>query len=653
MQMRCAVAAACLLAAGVAAGTEGLRLTSPDGAVQAELAVDGEGRLVYEVGFRGKVVVDRSPIGITLDGEDLGKAAELSLLRVREERARYPLRGGRAEARLEARRALYYVKSASGVSYGVQAVAANEGFAWRILVTGEGRRRVNAETACWRLPPESRVWFAERRSEWKLKTYAGEWISAGLSELHAVSPQGPVQTMPLVAELPQGTGYAVVTEAGLLGYSGMRLAAEADGTLRGNFTEAEGFEIEGLVQTPWRVVMLAGSLDALVNNDLVSHLAAPPDPDLFGEDTAWTEGGRSVWSWWQGEEDYMSVEGERRVIDCAAELGFEFTTIDEGWEQWTNAWQVLKEVCDYGRGKGVRAFVWKHAKELNLPEGDFAALREFLDRVRDAGAAGVKVDFMNSESLATIVFDERVLREAAARRLLVNFHGCQKPSGEARTYPNEVTREGVRGMELNRITENYLKRQQAKGADLSGRAYVPGGENQDIPASHNAALPFTRCVVGHADYTPIAFSRPGGTTWAHQLAMAYLVTSPLLVMAEHPRRLLDDPAMAPAVPFVRELPVTWDETRVLEGSKIGDLAAFARRKGDVWYVAMVNGTEGLKLVSFGTLFTGWPQVRVTRLADVKDRPAAFAPSSKVLKGGESVIVTLEPRGGFVAKLERE
>ena len=150
MQIRCAVAAACLLAAGVAAGTEGLRLTSPDGAVQAELAVDGEGRLVYEVGFRGKVVVDRSPIGITLDGEDLGKAAELSLLRVREERARYPLRGGRAEARLEARRALYYVKSASGVSYGVQAVAANEGFARRLLVPGEGRRRVNAETACWR-----------------------------------------------------------------------------------------------------------------------------------------------------------------------------------------------------------------------------------------------------------------------------------------------------------------------------------------------------------------------------------------------------------------------------------------------------------------------------------------------------------------------
>lgn len=653
MEMRRAVVAVCLLAAGVAAGAESLRLTSPDGAVQAGLAVDGEGRLVYAVAFKGAEVVEASPIGITLDGQDLGQVGELSLLRVREARERYPLRGGHAEARLEARRALYYVKSAGGVSYGVQTVVANEGFAWRILVTGEGRRRVNAETACWRLPPESRVWFAERRSDWKLKTYAGEWVSAGLRELHKVSPQGPVQTMPLVAELPHGFGYAVVTEAGLLGYSGMRVRAEEDGALRGDFTEEDGFEVEGLVQTPWRVVMLAGSLDALVNNDLVSHLAAPPDPELFGEDTAWTEGGRSVWSWWQGEDDYMDVAGEKRMIDCAAELGFEFTTIDEGWEGWTNAWQALGEVCAYGREKGVRVFVWKHSKELNLPEGDFAALRAFLDRVRDAGAAGVKVDFMNSESLATVVFDERVLREAARRRLLVNFHGCQKPTGEGRTYPNEVTREGVRGMELNRITESYLKRQKAKGVDVSGRVYVPGGENQEIPASHNAALPFTRCVVGHADYTPIAFSRPGETTWAHQLAMAYLVTSPLMVMAEHPRRLLDDPRLAPAVPFVRELPVTWDETRVLEGSRIGDLAVLARRKGDVWYVAMVNGTPGFKLVSFAPAFTGWQKIRLSKLADVAGRPADWSASVKTVKSGEIVIVTLEPCGGFVAKLERE
>lgn len=646
----CAVALAGLLIGGSEAA-ESLRLTSPDGAVQGCVSVDGTGQLVYSVAFRGVEVNAPSPVGITLDGCDLGRVGTLTALRVSEAQACYPVRGAHAEARLEALRALYHVQPQSGPAYGLQVMAANEGFAWRILVPGKGKRRVNAETACWRLPPASRVWFAERASEWKLKTYAGEWISAPLSGLHAVSPQGPVQTMPLVAELPQGLGYALVTEAALFRYSGLRLRAGPDGALRGCFTEPDGFEMEGAVQTPWRVTLLAPTLDALVNSDLVSHLAPPPDPALF-ENAGWIQGGRSVWSWWQGLGDYLSVEGEKRVIDRAAELKFEFTTLDEGWEAGTNAWDVLKAMCDYGRTNKVRVFVWKHSKELNLPGGDFAALRSFLDKVQSAGAAGVKVDFMNSEAFDTVVFDERVLREAALRKLLVNFHGCQKPSGESRTYPNEVTREGVRGLELNRITEAFLKKQREKGADLGKRVHVPGGENQNLPASHDAALPFTRCVSGHADYTPLAFSRPGDTTWAHQLAMAYLVTSPLLVMAEHPQRLLDEPGLSAVVPFVRELPVAWDETRVLEGSRIGELAAFARRKGEVWYVAMVNGTSGLKMVSFSPEFTGWDRVRIEQLADVPGKAAAVAAAYRSASGTAPLIVTLEPCGGFVAKLEK-
>jgi alpha-glucosidase len=646
----CVLAVALLLAG--AARAEGRRLSSPDGAVQAVIGIDAQGRLAYEVAFRGAQVVAPSPIGLTLDGKDMGRVASLTAVNVRDVHERFPVRGAHAEAAYDALVALFTVTPLEGVPYGVQISVANGGFAWRFLVPGEGSRRVTGETARWRLPSESRVWFAERRSEWKLKTYAGEWLSAPLGELHRISPQGPVQTMPLVAELPGGRGYAAVTEAALYRYSGLRLEARPDGELRGVFTEKDGFSVSGRFRTPWRVLLLAPTLDALVNSDLVSGLNPPPDPALFEAD-GWTAGGRSVWSWWQGDPDFMTVESEKRVIDCATRLQFEFTTLDEGWEGWTNAWDTLKDVCGYAATNGVRVFVWKHAKELNVPADNYAALRAFLDRVKAAGAAGVKVDFMNGEDAGLVAFDEWVLQEAAARKLLVNFHGCQKPCGESRTYPNEVTREAVRGLELNRITEGYLKRQREKGADLSKRALVPGGENQDLPASHNAALPFTRGVVGHADYTPLAFSRPGETTWAHQLAMAYLVTSPLLVMAEHPQRLLGEPRLAAAIPFIQALPVAWDETRVLEGSRIGEVAALARRKGTAWYVAIVNGTPNLKLVSFAPLFTGWKNVRVSQLADVPGRAAEFAASERAASGDGALIVTLEPCGGYVARLTRE
>ena len=646
-----AVAAAFFAAAG-AAEADARRMMSPDGSVSVEIAVTPSNRMTYAVSFRGKQVLAPAAIGLTLDGKDLGRVSTLTAVNVRDVHERFPVRGAHAEGRYDALVALFTAKPLEGPPFGLQCAVANEGFAWRFLVPGKGVRRVTAEAACWRLPPESRVWYAERLSDWKLKSYAGEWLCAPLRDLCKVSPQGPVQAMPLVAELPEGGGYAAITEAALFRYSGLRLEAQADGALRGVFSEKDGFLADGQFRTPWRVALLAPTLDALVNSDLVAGLNPPPDPALFGTGD-WASGGRSVWSWWQGQPDFMTVESEKRVIDGAARLKFEFTTLDEGWEGWTNAWGALKEVCDYGRTNHVRVFVWKHSKELNLPANNYAALRTFLDQVKAAGAAGVKVDFMNGEDAGLVAFDEWVLQEAAARQLLVNFHGCQKPTGESRTYPNEVTREAVRGLELNRITEGYLKKAKEKGLAAGPRPYVPGGENQNIPASHNAALPFTRCVAGHADYTPLAFSRPGETTWPHQLAMAYLVTSPLLVMAEHPLRLLSEPKLEPVVPFLQELPVAWDETRVLEGSRIGEVAALARRKGKVWYVAIANGSAAFKLVPFAPSFTGWRQVRLTQVADVPGAAADVAASARTVKGDGVLLVALEPNGGYVAKLERE
>ncbi len=643
-------AVAWLLAAGLAwAGAR--RFESPNGAVEAELAVDASGQVTYALWFRGRPVVPPSPLGLTLEGRELGQVASLTAISVREVHERFPVRGAHAVGQCDARMVLFTAVPRAGEPYGLQLAVADGGFAWRFLVPGGAApRRVNAETACWRLPPESRVWYAERLSDWKLKTYAGEWVSAPLSALPTVSPKGPLQTMPLVVELPDALGYAAVTEAALFQYSGLRLEARPGGELRGVFSEAEGFVREGRFRTPWRVLLLAPTLDALVNSDLVAGLCPPPDPALF-DPPGWTEGGRSVWSWWQGAPDALTPEGERRVIDGAARLGFEFTTVDEGWEGWPEPWERLRELCDYARERKVRVFVWKHAKELNVPAEGYAALRTFLDKVREAGASGVKVDFMNGEDLGLVTFDEWVLQEAARRRLLVNFHGCQKPTGESRTYPNEVTREAVRGLELNRIAERHRQRLREKG--VAPAPAVPGGENQELPASHNAALPFTRCVVGQADYTPLAFSRPGETTWAHQLAMAYLVTSPLLVMAEHPERLLGEPRLAAAVPFIRSLPVAWDETRVLDGSRIGELAALARRKGGVWYVAVVNGTGREKLMGFSPWFTGWSKVRVAAVGDEPGRPDGLVESGAVLGGMETAVVRLAPFGGYVARLTRD
>ena len=453
--------------------------------------------------------------------------------------------------------------------------------------------------------------------------------------------------MPLLYETADGL-HLMVTEAALYEYSGMRLRAGRDGSLHADFTEKEGFDLRDTVTTPWRVLIVAGDLDRLVNTDIVTNLSPAPDPELFG-DTSWIRPGRSLWSWWSGIDGrYMTVEGERAVIDLTAEMGYEYSTLDEGWEDLADKWATLREMADYAAEKGVGLFVWRHWEKLNDPAEDYLQMRSFMDSVAGCGVKGLKIDFMNGEGLRQVRFTTAVLENAARCRLLINFHGCQKPSGEIRTYPNELTREGVRGMELNRITANYLARMHAAGTPVTDRPYVPGNENQNIPASHNAALPFTRCVTGPADYTPIGFSMPGDVLPAQQLACAYLIPSPLMTLAENPFYLFREKRLRPALEFLRELPVCWNETVVLPQSRVGSLAALARRNGEMWYLAIATAEAAQETFKLDFLAKG----NYTMVLLEEDGKGGFRRTERPVAAEDLLPLDLPRNGGAVARFIR-
>lgn len=577
------VLAGCLFSA-VTVLAEANHFVSPDGRVDAVVSVDAAGQLTYAVTFRGRQILAPSSIGLTRDGKDQGKVTSMRVLNAREVHERFPTKGVHVQGRYDAQVALFAVLPREGRAYGLQVSVADEGFAWRFLVSDKGAHRVDGETACFSLPPESRM-----------------WIGAPLSGVGAVSTLGSARSSPIVAELPDNFGFALVTETALFNYSGLRLEVRPDGGVSGGFAEKSGFATEGRFTTPWRVVLLAPTLDTLVNSDLVAALTPPPDPELF-ESMDWTEGGRSLLLRPSENAEWTSEAVLRRGIDCARRLKFEFATLDGGWETQTNAWRLLKEVCAYGLTNNVRVVVSKQGSELSQATNDYAALRGFLDRVSAAGAAGVRVCPEKGAVPGCFTFGERVLREAALRKVWVDFQGCRIPSGGNRTYPNEMTCEAV---------------------------------------------------FGFSEGAPLVFSDAGETTWTHRLAVAYLLASPLLMMDEPPQRLFTEPQLADLPPFLETLPVAWDETRVLDGSRIGELAAFARRKGNVWYVAMANGTAELKMVSFAPLFTGWRYARLSQLTDVAGKKVDSVFSNRTIMGDAPLIVTLEPFGGFVAKLEKE
>ncbi|MEZ2440369.1 glycoside hydrolase family 97 catalytic domain-containing protein [Chitinophaga sp. RCC_12] len=541
--------------------TDTLLLQSPHKTLCTKLFT-AHGALLYQLQAGKQWVIMPSRLGIRVNNKTTGVHVQQITISKREMiRETHPTRLNAAVATQEGIAYTIAIKE-PGTTYTIECRMFDNGCAFRYIIDGTADKHVQEELTAFTVPASYGVWYFERNNSWKLQSYAGLWQRTTISQLSTVSAQGPIQGKPLVIELPQKK-YAVITEAALYNYSGMRLKASANGSLQVNFTEGDtGFVVKGTLVTPWRTILYADNLNALVNNQVIENLNPQPDSRLFA-DITYIKPGKSVWSWITRDEHYMEPAEEMRFINAAAVLGFEYSLLDEGWEtKWPHKWEQLKTLCSDAAKKGVRIWVWKNSKEIR----DTAQRDAFLDSVVMAGAAGIKTDFMNSEAQTLIAFEEGLLKATAARKLMVNFHGCQAPTGESKTYPNEMTREGIRGMELNIMKE-------------------------PIPAWHNAALPFTRFLCGHGDYTPGFFSNRGHTTNTHQLALLYLFNSPFQCIAENPVALLDNDIYKPILPLLKTLPVTWDETIVLPGSDIGRMAAFARRKGHDWYVAVINGTD--------------------------------------------------------------
>lgn len=600
------------------------RMYSLDREVNASLSKIN-GRLGYTVIFHGDTVINHSLLGWVIDGDTLGQDVSFELVRKSVLDETYGTRGFHEKAVNKAVEYTYLLRS-SGRPFYWQARLYDDGFAFRYLLENERPVHVNGELTTFCPSRGLPVWFFERTSEWKLKTYAGIWTRTRSDSLATISPTGPVQGAVLVYELPKGK-FMAITEAALYDYSGMRLKAREDASLQVDFTEGDaGFPVEDHVKTPWRTILLADNLNELVNSDLITNLNPKPDPRLFA-DLTWIKPGRSVWSWWSDPPEFMSLPFEKHLIDRAEELGYEYTLLDEGWELWQDKWTCLKDVCQYAKKRGVSVFVWKHSKELNIPEDNYRVMALFLDSVRAVGVTGIKIDFMDSESKRLIDFDETALRYAAERKLLVNFHGCQKPSGEFRTYPNEITREGIRGLELNRM-------------------------NQYLTGNHNVALVFTRCLLNNADYTPIGFSNPGETTWAHQLATGFSFTSPLLVVAEHPDTLLLNPKIQKMLPFLKAMPAVWDETLVLPESSIASKAVLARRKGDDWYWIALNGDSPGQL-TVSTYFLGNGHWKAQCVLDDPLDPRNVIIKERMVKKGDQWSIDISTNGGAVIRFIKE
>lgn len=548
-------------------------LAGPGGRVQFRLWTDARGDLVYEVKRGESPRLGPARLGILVEGMDLGSGVQLQTPQSRRLSGSFPWRGSKREGRFDCQAYEVPMRSGGGTEWTLEVRVFEDGMGFRYRVPGAGVRKVKGEVTAFRFPGEAVLWYQNNTGD-----YEGVYQSA---RADAVPLEGgrdgrrePLFLGPPVTAVYGDGTYGLVSEAGLYRYSGMTLRPGGSGELRAVFQDdPDGWSHEGEVVSPWRVLVLAEDLNGLVNSDLIAALCDPPDTQLFPEGlrTPWISVGKAPCTWMVFGNDGAQWERQKWFVDQCAAMGAEFLLVDAGWrtERWGwlkdggDLWARAAELCRYAADRKVGIILW-HAYPEGRDDGPglttTEAREELFANCRKAGVKGVKIDFFNSESKETIEAYEDLLRRAARHQLTVNFHGANKPTGEMRTWPNEVTREGIREQE-----------------------YVLW---DTLPLAHYGALPFTRMAVGHADFLP-GYIQPRflkNTTLMFQMAATVVFSSPFLCWPDNPEAYVHSPMLE----FVRTLPVTWDETRVLPESRIGEVVYMARRQGESWYVAVLN-----------------------------------------------------------------
>ncbi|MBQ7268572.1 MAG: glycoside hydrolase family 97 catalytic domain-containing protein [Bacteroidales bacterium] len=628
------------------------RAVSPDGSIVLEFLPGADG-LQYRVLCDGKPAVSPSGLSMTLsDGTVLGAGRP---------------RGIRRDA---GRLVLQYK------GYSLEALAGNDGVAWRWNIEKRKPYKVVSEQAAFRFAAGmgtrysythknidpfqddfQNLYTCLRFPVWKPGKALLD-VALGPDDRQVLSFDNPRPPLAVLPALVEGDAVKmVIAESDVISYPGMLLkpfgsgfearfagypATEKQGgkrNLQWIVTSREDFiaSCDGKGRSfPWRVICIARSDAELAMNDLVTRLAPGPEGDF-----SWVKPGKSVWEWWSAfhldEVDFtpgVNTATYKSYIDFASRHGIEYILMDEGWavKFADDLFSVVKdidipELVAYGAARNVGVILW----------AGYSAFAKDMEKIcrhySEMGVKGFKIDFLERNDQIIHDFMYRTAATAARYKLIIDFHGCPPPTGLHKQFPNVLNYEGIFGLEQMR--------------------------NRALPfydmVTFDVTVPFIRFRAGPADYTPGAFLNASREkfspvkcapmsqgTRCRQLAQYVVFDAPLQMLCDSPSRYEADPACAE---FLYRVPTVWDETRVLD-AKVGEYIVTARRKGSVWYIgAMTDWSEREFTIDLAALCGGPASVEAWEDGpDASDNAQSWR--KKTCSGASSLTVHLAPGGGW-------
>ncbi len=464
--------------------------------------------------------------------------------------------------------------------------------------------------------------------------------------------------MPALFDFHNST-YLAITEAALVDYAGMYLSKH-NGILESKLSPLPNqttIKVKAVLphQSPWRVFMLSDRVGALIESNILTSLNEPNKVHEVG----WIKPGKTTFPWWNGNivpDTLMNpgnnFETAKYYIDFCARNNIEYHSVVEyGLHQWymddgvnfqpgPNADVTtpvpgldMQRIVDYATEKGVGIRVWVHWAAL-YPKLDsaFALFKKW-------GIKGMMVDFMDRDDQEMVNIQTEILQKAAAHHFHIQFHGSYKPTGLNRTYPNEFTREGTLNYEAN------------KWSDMG------------LSPDHDLSIPFTRMLAGSTDYhlggfraVPQKFYKGQYSmplmvgTRCHMLAMYVVLENYLQMVCDYPAAYEGQPGFE----FIKKVPTTWEETKVLN-AKIGEYITIARRNNSDWYIGTITNHQSRQLtIPLKFLKNGKYLAEIYSDAkDVDTMPDHLIKQIKEVTQKDTIVVTIASGGGMVMRLTKK
>jgi alpha-glucosidase len=635
-----------LLAPFSYAADSNFTLRSPDDRIEVQIHVAN--RITYDVALNGKPLLKDSSLSINIGGKTLGENPQLKSSK--ENSVDKTLEPVVRQKFAKIREHYNQLRLDFDGGYAVVFRAYPEGVAYRIETSLGGENvKVFSEDATFRFVSDFTVFYPAEESMFSHNER--NYLPRPLKEISDKA----FATLPAVVDA-NGVKVAVA-ESDVEEYPGLWLRGTGGNALASSFeryplkeslekdrdfkvTEAADYiaVTKGTRTFPWRVLGMAERDRDLISNSLIWLLEKPSQLS----DSSWIKPGKVAWDWWNYNNIYgvdfkagINTQTYKYYVDFAARNHLDYIILDEGWYKLGNVLDVvpeinMEELTGYAKQKNVGVILWVVWKSLA------DQMQPALDQYAKWGIKGIKVDFMQRNDQLLMNFYHQLSAECAKRKMLVDFHGAQRPASLTRTWPNLISTEGVRGMEWSKWSA-------------------------EAEPTHNVTLPFTRMFLGPMDYTPGAMlnaqkdmfapimKRPMALgTRCQQLAMYVVYESPLQMLSDSPSNYEREPE---SLEFLRAVPSTWDETVPLDG-QISEHVVVARRSGKDWYVgAMTNWTArdieiDLSFLPVGnfTMDAYQDGINADRMASDYKKTTSQVTKSTKLK------VHLAPGGGYAARL---